>query len=384
MNDLWSYLFARVEFRALGGRGERLLGLCAGGSVPLREVRPCPGGFVAWAPARRYRRLARLARRCGVRLRAGRRRGAAFWLRRYRGRWGLALAPIAFFAAVHLLGQGVWAIRYDDLPATLCQELEQRLYSMDIYEGAVLTQESLRLAEKQLLAASDELSWVSLNFDGGRLVVEAAAAREKPAIEPNDPVDLVAAADGVLLEVNVQEGFALKGPGQTVAAGEVLVSACKPDPNDQPVASHTKGLVVAAVRRTYQCVQPSTSEAEALTGDIESFYRLRVMGFTFPLGPQPEEEEGLKTTHRPLTLLGFALPATLEERYRPLGETRQFHLSPDEARAWARYACMRQLYEEFPGAVLVAESRQESWEGGTLTYTMTVDLKADIARVRGG
>ena len=355
MGLIWTYCFAGVEFAARGGQCERLITLCSRQGVALYNIRPTAEGFTARLPARRY-----------------------------RGRWGLVAAPLVFAAAVHLLGQGVWAIRYDDLPATLCQELEQRLYSMDIYEGAVLTQESLRLAEKQLLAASDELSWVSLNFDGSRLVVEAAAAREKPAIEPNDPVDLVAAADGVLLEVNVQEGFALKGPGQTVAAGEVLVSAFKPDPNDQPVASHTKGLAVAAVRRTYQCVQPSTSEAEALTGDIESFYRLRVMGFTFPLGPQPEEEEGLKTTHRPLTLLGFALPATLEERYRPLGETRQFHLSPDEARAWARYACMRQLYEEFPGAELVAESRQESWEGGTLTYTMTVDLKADIARVRSG
>ena len=43
-----------------------------------------------------------------------------------------------------------------------------------------------------------------------------------------------------------------------------------------------------------------------------------------------------------------------------------------------------QLYAEFPDAEIIAESRQESWDGGTLTYTMTVDFKADIAREKGG
>lgn len=68
----------------------------------------------------------------------------------------------------------------------------------------------------------EAFGWVSLNFEKGRLVVEASSALQKPAIESNDPVDLVAAADGILLEVNAQEGFAVKSVGQTVAAGDVL------------------------------------------------------------------------------------------------------------------------------------------------------------------
>ena len=88
--------------------------------------------------------------------------------------------------------------------------------------------------------------------------------------------------------------------------------------------------------------------------------------------------------HRPLTVLGFALPATIEERYVPQREARQFHLTPDGARQYARFACLAQLYAEFPDAEIIAESRQESWDGGTLTYTMTVDFKADIAREKGG
>lgn len=384
MGMIWANCFAGIDFTAFGGRSEKLITLCGRQGIPLYNVRPTADGFTAQLPARRYREVSRLARHCGTRLRVRERRGVLFRLRAYRGRWGLVLAPLVFAAAVHLLGQSVWSIRYDGLDAATRSRVEQTLYSMDICEGAVLTQEKLRLAEKQLMDGDEAFGWVSLNFEKGRLVVEASLALQKPAIESNDPVDLVAAADGILLEVNVQEGFAVKSVGQTVAAGDVLVSAYKPDPYEQPVESHAKGLVVAAVKKTYQCVQPSTYEVQALTGRVASSCRLRLFGYTLELGAQLPEGGEARTVHRPLTVLGFALPATIEERYVPQREARQFHLTPDGARQYARFACLAQLYAEFPDAEIIAESRQESWDGGTLTYTMTVDFKADIAREKGG
>ena len=383
MGLIWANCFAGVEFTASGGGCEKLITLCDRQGIPLYMVRPEAAGFTARLPARRYREISRLARRCGVRLRVTERRGVYFRLRAYRGRWGLLLAPLVFIAAVHLLGRSVWSIRYDGLDAAAREQVEQTLYSMDICEGSVLNQEKLRAAEKQIMDTNDAFGWVSLNFEKGRLVAEASPALQKPAIESNEPVDLVAAADGILLEVNAQEGFAVKAVGQTVAEGDVLVSAYKPDPYEQPVESHAKGLVVAAVKKTYRCVQPSTYEVGALTGSIDSSFRLRMFGRTLELGAQLPEGEEVRTTHRPLTVLGFALPATVEERYLPQREARQFHLTPDGARQYARFACLAQLYEEFPDAEIIAESRQESWDGGTLTYTMTVDFKADIAREKG-
>lgn len=331
MGLIWANCFAGVDFAASGGRSEKLITLCGRQGISLYNVCPTTDGFTARLPARRYREVSRLARHCGTRLRVRERRGVLFRLRAYLGRWGLVLAPLVFAAAVHLLGQSVWSIRYDGLDAAARSRVEQMLYSMDICEGTVLTQEKLRLAEKQLMDGDEAFGWVSLNFEKGRLVVEASPALQKPAIESNDPVDLV-----------------------------------------------------AAVKKTYQCVQPSTYEVQALTGRVASSCRLRLFGHTLELGAQLPESEEVRTVHRPLTVLGFALPATIEERYVPQREARQFHLTPDGARQYARFACLAQLYAEFPDAEIIAESRQESWDGGTLTYTMTVDFKADIAREKGG
>ena len=219
MAKLWSGLFARVRFVALGGRYERFVSRCAQAGIPLARLRPVPGGVRGVIPARYYKQAAAQARPCRTRLRVERRQGLWFRLRRYRGRWGLLLGPLVFAVVFVLMQQMVWAIRYDpSLTAQQQSRIRQALYSMDIYEGAFLNQTRLRQAEKQMLNQNEDLAWVSLNLTSGRLVVEAAPAQPQPQVEGNESVDLIALTDGLILEMNVQEGFAAKQPGQTVAA----------------------------------------------------------------------------------------------------------------------------------------------------------------------
>lgn len=385
MAKMLDHLFARVRFRAQNGHYEKLITLCMEQGIPLARVKPVPGGFSASLPARYYKQAARLARRCHTRLRVEKRQGFYFRIRRFKGRWGLLAGPLVFMLAVQLFGNVIWAIRWDDLSKVQQSSVSAALYSMDIYEGAILTQEKLRLAEKHLLERSQELGWVALNFEKGRLVVEAATAREKPVIEPNDRVDLIAAADGIVLETNVQEGFLQKKVGQTVAAGEVLISAVLPDRNQVPIESHAKGSVIAAVKKTYQCTQPYEYSAPALTGHIVSDYSLRLGTKTLRLGrPKLGAEAGIKIHHQGLSVLGFALPVTLEERFLPESGQRTFLLNEQAVLDYARYACMQQLYAEFPGAEVVAQAQTQDWQADALVYTITLDFKADIARERDG
>ena len=86
MGLIWANCFAGVEFTASGGHCEKLITLCDRQGIPLHTVQPEAAGFAARLPARRYREISRLARRCGVRLRVKERRGVFFRLRAYRGR----------------------------------------------------------------------------------------------------------------------------------------------------------------------------------------------------------------------------------------------------------------------------------------------------------
>ena len=67
-----------------------------------------------------------------------------------------------------------------------------------------------------------------------------------------------------------------------------------------------------------------------------------------------------------------------------LQEVRDMYpLSEKAAREFAQYACLMQLYSDFPDAKIAARSAEESWQNGVLTCTMHFTFRANIA-VRAG
>ena len=384
MGNVWSQMFARVKFTALGGRYERFVTMCAEQGIPVSGMKAVPGGLKAEMPARYYRQAAGYARRCRTRLKVQRKIGFWFWLRRYKGRWGLLLGPVAFFAVLLSMQQMVWAIRYDETISPSQQSaLRQALYSMDIYEGSFLTQEKVRQSEKILLSQSQKLGWVSLNFGKGRLVVEAVPAALKPIIEGDEVQDLYAKADGLILDMNVQEGFAVRQQGQTVAQGDTLVTAGKPDRNEQYIATHAQGTVTAKIQRTYQCVQPLEYTALVPTGKIENNVTLCMGNRRVPIGKTEEMPQAeYRMNHRPLSIMGFALPATVEEELIVQRTPKTIVLSEKQAQQYARFSCLQQLYKEFPDAQIIKHKEEDETEGNKLIHTIWMEITANIAASR--
>lgn len=381
MAQLWSRIFAQVYFTAQGGSYERFLSLCNQQGIPISHIVPIVGGVKAVIPARFYKRAACNARRCRTQLRVKKRQGVWFVLRQYRGRWGLLLGPALFCVSIVAMQQMLWSIRYDaSLTAAQQADLQQVLYSMDIYEGAVLTQEKLIQAEKMILNENTEFGWVSLNFGKGRLVVEAAPAAQKPQIEGNESVDLTAKASGLILDVNVQEGFAVKQKGQTVAQGDTLVQASKQDYTGNSIQTHAKGTVIAQVKQAYQCRQPLQYTARIPTGQTETVSSVRIGSKTFLLSKESQQAQAIKNSrHHQLSVLGFVLPATIEEELVAPTVQQQITLTEEQAVQYAKMACMQQFYTQFPDANILSQSDAWEMEERELVYDITLEFTANIA-----
>ena len=374
------FFSATVRFSAQGGRYARFLSDCLAAGIPLTGVEPCGEGVRAWAPARAYKRLRPLARRHRTRLRVLERRGLWFRLRPLRRRWGLAVGAAVFCLLLWGMQQLIWAIDCQGLDPARQQTARALLTEAGLWPGARVTRELLEQGEQALLDW-DDLAWASLSFSQGRLRVEAAPALDTLPVEGNDPVDLVAAADGVILSVNAQEGFVCKTAGQTVARGEVLIAARQADRNEVLRTAHPRGQVIARVTRTFTCEQPLVCRSEAPTGDMESTYALQTFWGVLLLSDQELPAGGeIRTYHRQLSLLGLLLPVTLRETVWVERGVVEQTLSRETARQFARLACMRALYEAFPDAELRTSTEEESWEGEVLRYSLTLCFDADIAR----
>lgn len=377
--------FAEIEFSALGGRYEKFISRCTQAGIPLRNLKPIPGGVQGSVSVCGYVQMRNLAKSCQTDLKILQKWGPYFHLQKFRGRWGLALAPVAFLAAMALFGNMVWSIRWRGVEIAQRPLVKQALYSMDIYEGAFLTQQKVRDSEKKLLVELPELSWLSLNFSKGRLVVEASEARERPDIEPNDAQDLIAVADGTVLRANVEEGILLKGAGQTVAKGDVVIRAGREDRDGRMIKTHAKGSVTARVKKKYRCAQPLAFEAEVPAEGLHSVRTLCFLNRRIPL--QKNEEELPQETRircRPVELWGFALPMTVEERFWLPRTSQPVELSEQEAVSWARLACLTQFYREFPDAEIESEEQELQTEQNEIVCTISLTFTANIAQAASG
>lgn len=374
--------FASVRFSALGGRYEKFVTLCGQSGIPLRDIQPEPGGVSAVVPVRYYRKAAKAAKSCRTKLQTEKRKGIYFQLRRFKGRWGLILAPAVFCVSAALMGRMVWSVHWLGVELAQRPAVRQALYSMDICEGSILTPQKIRNCEKQLLTQLPELGWLSLNFGNGRLVIEAAPFRKQPEIEPNDPVNLVAKADGKILSMTVEEGIQQKRPGQTVAEGEVMVRAGREDRNGNLIRTHAKGTAIAQVQKTYEARQPIEIAAELPAGKPHVSRYLHIAGKTVPLQRNGQEAPAdAKAVFHPVEVWGFALPATLEEKVWLEKSTKVEQLSEQAAQERARLACKTKLYQDFPGAKILEEKETMTCENGEWICRMDVTFAADILKM---
>ena len=376
------WLLGRVRFRAEGGDAEKLLTACAGQGIPVSGVRATALGFTAWTPARCYRRLRPLARRSHTRVRLAKKQGLCFVLLRWRGRWGLVLGPLVLAAVLAFSGNVVWAIRFDGVPAAQQIQLRSQLLQAGIWEGAWLRPDSLDAARQELLAQNEEYSWLTLNFYRGRLVVEASQLRPAPELPQGQSCDLVSVADGVVLEVNIQSGQPLCSPGQTVAKGQQLAAGRYQDRDGRLFKVQSAGEVMAQVTFRCQAQQPMETTVALPQSGGRSGRRLLVLGQTIPLGPQPQAgpEEQASVSSRPLTILGFALPATLEETWVTGSVQQTVTFTEEQALELAKLACREQLLQQLPGAGIQSEKVYSRLEQGKLQVEMELVAVAQIAQ----
>lgn len=382
IDRMLGWMLGQVRFTVQGGRAEWLLNQCADAGIPLSGVRAVPGGFAANVPVRCYPQLRPLARHAHSRVRVQKRRGLWFRLRRLRGRWGLLIGPLLMLAVIGFSGHLVWAVRFSGLDGRQQVQLRQTLYELGVQEGSWIDPDEVEGLRSRLLAARPDYAWVTLNFYRGRLVVEGSESNFSEIAASDDPTDLVAAADGTVKKVDVRQGNLACAPGQTVAQGQLLAAGTYLDRDSRPITTRSSGHVWAEVEKTYACTQDFLIEANLPSGQAKTSRTLCFGRWSIPVGRQLEPSGGdrLQTVRRPLEVLGFALPATLEETTLIPRESSRILLTEQQAQALARQACLEQLAAELPGAEILSEDSRVEKNARQLTLTLHLRVYADIAR----
>lgn len=368
------FFFGYVQFTAYGGFPERFLNLCARNNIPLWSVSCTNGVLTAKTLARRYKKLRPIARKSGVRIKAGDRAGLPFILHRYRKRVGIAVGLVLFASVIFVLSLFVWTIEVRGNVTTETSEILSALSELGLYPGAPCNSFDPEMLKNEALLKLPSLSWLAITTKGSSVIIEVRERVIAPEIIPLDkPCNIKAIKSGQIILMEVYEGQPMVKKGDAVSEGSLLVSGVVSDTQGRSLLKHSRAKIIAQTTRVITVEQPYATVITEPTGNTIDRRSISFFGFEIPLylSPPPEGKFDISSIEKPLEVFGAKLPISIKiKRYDEMSEIKQA-LSQDEAAALAESAVLAQEKIDLSGIKVI--KRTPTVVKGEKSCTVTVE-----------
>lgn len=288
MSDKKSVLWTgSVEFSGLGGYPEKMMSELLENGIVLRRVSFGDGTVSGMVSPLDYRQTARTARRYGVRLRAGRRRGLYFTLRKYSRRTGLYVGFLAFIMLTSLNGshvQDIEIISSGTVSAAHRSQVTQILEECGITNGVSSRRLNTAEAERRIMLEIPESAWVDVTCVGFRVEVALEMASPAPEMVDSDkPCNLISTRDAVVVAQTVREGTAALQTGSGVPKGGLLVSGVVTDGAGNTTLHHANADVIGEFTEQREFFVPYRETIQLADGEASQFRWLVMEDDEFPL-----------------------------------------------------------------------------------------------------
>lgn len=343
-----------VRFSVRDGFLERFINLCAQNRVPIWEGRRHGNRYTACTTLAGSRRLPELAQRAGVVLESGPRGGAPVLLHRYRKRTGLFAGAVLVAAAILILGCFIWQVQVVGLVTIPVEEVDTALRELGVTRGALRRDIDAREVERLLMLRLDKAAWVAVNLRGSRAVVEIQERVVPPErIDDRVPHNVVAARPGFITYMEVYNGQPAVKAGDSVDAGEILVSGIMEDKKLRNRTVHARAKVLAQTQEELRVEVPYLQEEYTVRG-VEVRRYLDILSAKLPIswGGAPKE---------PYKLERAAFDIPLLSRLVPIGWSRENYLLLDRKEERITPQRAKELAEE-----QLAALEQKTFEGMTV------------------
>ena len=233
-----------VRVRMEGYDRERFLNIAAKRQLTVCEIAEKAGQVSFWTTPGDFKRMKPVARKAKVRLRIRERYGLPFFLHRNRKRKLLAAGLCSFFMLLYALSFFIWDISFEGNRKFTDEMLLHYMETLPVVCGMRKSALSCEALEGELRNHFTEITWVSAEIRGTRLIIRLKENEALLAVLPkeNGACDLVAEKEGVIVRTVVRSGIPQVKAGDTVAAGDQLVSGTIPIFDDSETLVNTHAV----------------------------------------------------------------------------------------------------------------------------------------------
>jgi len=385
MTELVRKLLGYVVLRVNGASPETAANRLARARIPFWGFRK-PDEFTCLLCVRRRdgpRALA-LLRRAQLDAALAGEYGAPRALRFLKRRRLFLLLAFASLAAVFTMTRFVWFLRVEGNVSVPSEQILRELADLGVGFGTPCSSIVPQDLKNRMLVRIPALGWLTVNRAGG--VATVVVREREPAAKIADrltPTNLIASRAGLLTDVSVLSGYPACEKGQTVRAGQLLVSGYA----DYGCCTHACRAIAEVYARTWRpqnVLTPDEYGRKSYTGRAEKTIflllgrkRIKISGNS----GIPSGECDKMTVYRTLTLPGgYGLPVRLETQTAREYELAPAPLSAQCAGALLREGAERSVRADMTAGEILREKLQVSRGGGTYRLGGWLECREMIAR----
>ena len=276
------FLSGFVEFSVSGDFPERFLNQLVAHRVPFWDIQRKGGRLTLKVLLRDYKKLHKIKGKNRIKTKVVKRYGLPFKLRKYRLRVGFALGFVLYFAMLFYMSSFVWNINVVGNERIPTAEVLSACAELGLLEGTRISSVDSEDFRTRLALALPDIAWASVNIEGSTATVNIS---ESLSTEKTDktPCNLVASNDGIIERLEVTEGTVAVKVGQTVKAGDLLVSGVTEYKDGSSKFGRSSGKVFARTERTITYMATFVQSEQICVGEPKSRTVLSFFGIDIPL-----------------------------------------------------------------------------------------------------
>lgn len=284
LKKIFKFLKGYVIIEVTGKNKERFINMCLNNFLDISDVTPYGGGLVLKTDTAGFLSMRRLVKKSGVRVRILKKCGAKYTLRLYHRRYGFFAAGALVSVVLFMLPQYVLQVDIDGAYNADESEIRAVLREHGVYTGAKKSGiDDLSEIKNAIVFGIDGISWAWLYDEGARMRLEIQESVPKPKVRDKTvPTNVIAAYDGIVTRADVYRGERRVSTGNTVAAGDTLVSgkvAVFPEGAEEKyIYVHSAAMIVADTVRMEGGRFSGTETLRITTGRARTYLTLHLFG----------------------------------------------------------------------------------------------------------
>ncbi len=303
-----------VDFSVEGAECEAFLYQSICENIDIRDPRRKSYCMTGKVRAKEYKKLRKIAKKHGMKMKIKRKYGWFFFYRKNRDKIALLSGMVGIMLLVLVFNLFIWEVEVVGNKKVPAEDILFLINEEGVKEGSFRKALDDRKIEGKIMNRFEEIGWVSLNVQGSKATVLIDEIREKSEPKPDDdkPVNLIASRYGVIRKMNVFDGQSVVKPGEAVMKGDLLVSAVYEDSHAKLTLKHAKAEIFAETDYSLEVSFPMEQVIKEKGTLKSTVTKVKVFGKTLTFG-KPKENCFIEESEKDLYFLWLRLPVTVSE-----------------------------------------------------------------------